>query len=625
MRRLAAGSGYPRPDPVLLRMCRSMRWRWLPVALLTSTLSSACALSSSGGGGSEPGLSAEESAALRSLRALVADGSHLRAAEMADSLYAAWQFERRLSAGANQALWLGAVSFEAAGETDVAASRLEVLIVRASGSLQELGIQRLAHIRVRSGREMAALELMLEHPGTLNEESLRLMRTAAGSVTLVQLETLAARSAGRPGALLGAELAKALALAGRGDSAAAVARSVLEEDAWSADRQLARQVLAGEYREAARLRVGLVIPRTGRFAAAGQLVEEGARVALLEYARTAGALPVDLVIRDDSSGVADVGALVRGLEKEAVVAVVGPMRSDAFAAAARGRRDSKLLLISPTATDIQEPEKNAFTLWERQRRHGDVARDLARFLGGDAGLRRLAVLYPLGPLGQSSYRSFAEAAQEVGAQIVASSAYRPDTTTFRGPIDRIAAAAPEAIFVDAEAGPTVLQLTPQIPYYGVEGTIIAGSALWGEPDVLRRLEGTLGNAWIVGTYVDRTAEASPWATFEDLYEMHYRKSLRGNMLPALGYDAMRVVLTAIARSGTGDPARVSRAARELEIAGATGLFRLDPGSSTVARRTLIRALRDGALYLLDVASLLTWRDVEAEEAARRAKAEKEGG
>jgi ABC-type branched-subunit amino acid transport system substrate-binding protein len=107
--------------------------------------------------------------------------------------------------------------------------------------------------------------------------------------------------------------------------------------------------------------------------------------------------------------------------------------------------------------------------------------------------------------------------------------------------------------------------------------------------------------------------------------MHYRKSLRDNMLPALGYDAMRVVLTAIARSGTGDPARVSRAARELEIAGATGLFRLDPGSSTVARRTLIRALRDGALYLLDVASLLTWRDVEAEEAARRAKAEKEGG
>ena len=98
------------------------------------------------------------------------------------------------------------------------------------------------------------------------------------------------------------------------------------------------------------------------------------------------------------------------------------------------------------------------------------------------------------------------------------------------------------------------------------------------------------------------------------------------MLPALGYDAMRLIFSALARSGTADPARVARAAAELEVAGATGLFRLDPGTSTVIRRTLIRALRDGTLRPLDVASLLQWRDAEAEEAARRAEAaEDEGG
>jgi ABC-type branched-subunit amino acid transport system substrate-binding protein len=289
----------------------------------------------------------------------------------------------------------------------------------------------------------------------------------------------------------------------------------------------------------------------------------------------------------------------------------------------RGRRDKHLLLISPTATEIEQPNENAFTLWSRDRRHTDVARDLARFLGGDAGLQRLGVLYPIGPLGQISYESFEEAARETGAAVVAASAYRPDTATFQDPIGRLTVGMPQAIFVDADALPTVLQLTPQIPYYGIEGSIIAGSALWGAPEVLRQLEGTLGNAWIVGAYIDRSAEASPWTTFKDLYEIHYRKSLRDNMLPALGYDAMRVILSAIASSGTADPARVSRAARELEIAGATGLFRLDAGTSTVVRTTLIRALRDGALSPFDVASLLAWRDAEAEEAARRAAQEKE--
>ncbi len=593
-------------------------------AAALSALVCACSLSGSGGGDVEPSVPSEDRAALRTLDALVSDGRFIRAGELADSLYSAWRFDSRKISAANRALFVGAVALQTAGESEAAATRLEELVGRASGTLQELGVYRLAEIRVQSGQEATALELMLAHPAALNQQARQLMREAAGSVTLVELEEIAGAAApGPPSGLLKTELARALALAGREEAARTTARQVLEADSWSADRDLAERILEGNYREAARVRVGLVIPRSGRFAAAGALVEEGARIALLEYEKTAGALPIELVIEDDNSGETDVEVLMAGLERQGVAAVIGPMRSETFGAAMRGRRDSRLLLISPTATEIGRPGENAFTLWSRDRRHTDVARDLARFLGGDAGLRRLGILYPTGPLGESSYRSFEEAALESGAAVVAASAYRPDTTTFQDPISRLTVGMPQAIFVDADALPTVLQLTPQIPYYGIEGSIIAGSALWGAPEALRRLEGTLGNAWIVGAYIDRSAEASPWMTFKDLYEVHYRKSLRDNMLPALGYDAMRVILSAIARSGTADPARVSRAARELEIAGATGLFRLDEATSTVVRTTLIRALHDGELSPLDVASLLAWRDAEAEEAARRAAAEKE--
>ena len=548
----------------------------------------------------------------------------MRAAELADSLFASWRSAPDLASAANRALFVGAIALQTAGESEEAAARFEILVGRTSGSLQELSVARLAAIRVAGGQDEPALVLLLQHPEALGEESRRVLRQAAASVTLEQLEA-AARSAapGPAGGTVRAELARALALAGREDSAQVVAGSVLAADAWPEDRELAREILAGGYRDRARVRIGVLIPRSGPFATAGELVEEGARLALREYERTAGGLPIELIVEDEGSDEVDAGELIRRLERQGVVAVIGPMRSEAFAAAAGARRDARLLLISPTATEVQDPADNAFTLWDRERRHSDVARDLARFLGGDAGLTRLGVLYPLGPLGQSSYRSFEEAVRLTGATVVAASAYRPDTTTFEEPIARLALARPEAVFVDADAVPTVLQLTPQIPYYGVEGSIVAVSALWGEPEALRRLEGTLGNAWIVGAFVDRTAEASPWATFKDQYEQEYRKSLRENMLPALGHDAMRLVLSAIARSGTPDAARIARAAAELEVAGATGLLSLQPGTSTVMRRTLIRALQDGTLRPLDVASLLAWRDVEAEEAARRAAAAKE--
>lgn len=622
MRQAGAGSGFRLPDPVSLRTGRRLRHRILLAGLLLAA--GACASTPERDGAETAEVGAAERDALRSLDALVAEGSFIRAGELADSLFSAWRSDSRRASAANRALFVGAVALQTAGESEAAAGRYETLIGRASGTLFEMAVGRLADIRVRNGQELAALQLLLTYPSSLSEESRRLMRQAAGSITLGELEVLAASAdAGRAGGLLRSELARALALAGRADSASAVARRVLDADAWPPDRELARRILAGDYREAARVRIGLLIPRTGRLAAAGELVEEGARIALQEYERSAGALPIEIVVADDRSGEADMVDLVRSLEREGVLALVGPMRSEAFAEAALGRRDDRLLLVSPTATDVRESAENAFTMWARERRHTDVARDMAQFLGGDAGLTRFGVLYPLGPLGLSSYRSFEQAARQTGGDVVAVSGYRPDTTTFEGPIGRLALATPQAIFVDADAIPTVLQLTPQIPYYGIEGAIIAGSALWGSPEALRRLEGTIGNAWIVGAFIDRTAEASPWATFRDQYEREYRKSLRDNMLPALGYDAMRLVLSALTRSGTADPARVARAARELEVAGATGLFRLDPGTSTVIRRTLIRALRDGELRPLDVASLLQWRDVEAEEAARRAAAEEE--
>jgi ABC-type branched-subunit amino acid transport system substrate-binding protein len=416
------------------------------------------------------GIGTEEREALRSLDALVSAGSFIRAGELADSLFSAWRSDPSRASAANRALFVGAVALQTAGESETAATRYETLIGRASGTLFEMAVGRLADIRVRNGQELRALQLLLEYPGSMSEESRRVMRQAAGSITLGELEELAASAdPGRAGGLLRAELARALALGGRDDSASAVARRVLDAEAWSSDRELARQILAGDYREAVRVRIGLLIPRSGRFAAAGGLVEEGARIALQEYERSAGALPIELVVVDDGSGDVDVVDIVRRLEREGVMALVGPMRSEAFAEAAAGRRDDRLLMVSPTVTDVRDPAENAFTLWARDRRHTDVARDVAQFLSGDAGLTRLGVLYPFGPLGQSSYRSFEQAASQAGAAVVAASGYRPDTTTFQEPIGRLAVATPEAIFVDADAVPTVLQLTPQIPYYGYRG------------------------------------------------------------------------------------------------------------------------------------------------------------
>ena len=152
MRHPAAGSGCPIPDPVSLRIRRNVRHRIL-LAGLSVVLAGGCASSSDRGMAEPTGIGTADREALRSLDALVSEGSFIRAGELADSLFSAWRSDPSRTSAANRALFVGAVALQTAGESEAAASRYEALIGRASGTLFEMAVGRLADIRVRNGQD----------------------------------------------------------------------------------------------------------------------------------------------------------------------------------------------------------------------------------------------------------------------------------------------------------------------------------------------------------------------------------------------------------------------------------------------------------------------------------------
>ncbi|MGH7540917.1 MAG: ABC transporter substrate-binding protein, partial [Gemmatimonadota bacterium] len=208
-----------------------------------------------------------------------------------------------------------------------------------------------------------------------------------------------------------------------------------------------------------------------------------------------------------------------------------------------------------------------------------------------------------------------------GGTIVATRPYDAQgTTTFQEPIEAVAAAEPEVVFVPIPDPPTLLTLAPQLFYYGIDDAIVLGSGAWGDPDAIRRLEPFAANYRVLGLWVDRTSDGTPWQRFEATYERRYRESLRGNLLPALAHDAVRLVLAALETARLPVPAALAAALeRRIEIIGATGRLLPDPATSTVGRPTQIRMLLDGRLLPADRTRLLGWLD----EARARAAAERE--
>lgn len=519
-----------------------------------------------------------------------------RAAAVADSAYFRWRDEEGLESAALRALQLEATALEAAGELVEAESRLEELL--SADPPEELAgeaARGLATLRIRLGLHPGAVRALASRwDPVAGPEGLELLRRAAAGLSAMELETVMGELRG-----LGAD-----------------GRQVLQEEL---DR--VRERLSGGARPVPRVEV--VLPLSGSLEPVGRFLRQGMEVAL-EAHRASGGDTVAVAFRDDQSMEERARELVARAGRSDAVAVVGPARSGAFGAAVDEREDPSLLLLSPTATRAPGEGWNAFTLWELEHRERALAGALAGWMSSAAGIGELAVLRPRGPAGVVSEQAFRAGAGRAGGGVVASAAYVSDSTTFESAIGLLAGHEPTGVYVASRDPRTALQIAPQLSYYGLPDAAVAGGSGWSEPAVVRRLRGGSPSLYTTAVFTDREDDTG-WADFEAMYEKKYDRPLSANVLPALGYDAMKAVLAAASSVGLPRRGAVARAVTGGTVDGATGRFRLERGLPAVRRAAGVRLVTDGGLVEAEPGRLRAWiqeaRDrVRVQERRRRENA-----
>jgi len=564
-------------------------------------------------------------AGLQAAQSLYDSGSYDAAGAAADSLFAAWREDRSLEALADRALLLAARSSEASGLLGRSGDQYANLLAREPGPMiREDAVRRFTEILARTGRPAEAVELALDNPQILDDGGVDNLRQWAAGLTMEELEAARAGHDARSveAQIVFVHLSELMAAAGQLNGARRIAQQVVDAGASEPERSAAEMLVGLE--DGASMttaRIGAILPVSGDLASVGRLLREGIDLALEGYERgRPGGFEVELIVRDDRSDPDAAAALVEELEREGVVAIIGPLRSESFASAARARRNPRLLIVSPTATEVFGAAANAYTLYSLDQRERDVASDLARWTVEELGLRRGALLRPSDPALARAATLFGRAFEAAGGRVVATASYgTAGTSTFQEPIETLAAASPDVVFAPAASGPAVLTLAPQLVYYGLDRSIILGSEAWAEPGVLRRLEGFAADYRVVGLWADRVSSGTPWQAFVAEYERKYRKSLRDNIVPGLSHDAMKLVLAALEAARLPIPAAISaRMAGGLETIGVTGLLRPSPETSTVRRRTEVRMLLSGTLQEPNRARLLEWL-AEARAAPPRAE------
>jgi ABC-type branched-chain amino acid transport systems, periplasmic component len=351
-------------------------------------------------------------------------------------------------------------------------------------------------------------------------------------------------------------------------------------------------VLSCKKKEGDSVSIGAIFPLSGTVAFYGNESRDGALLAI-EQVNAAGGLlgkKLALLSEDDEGDAAKaVNALTKLTTRDKVSFIIGSSTSGPTQAMSTLAQSSKVILISPSATNINVTKAGdyIFRACFIDPFQGVVGADFAY---GTLGSRRAAILYDAGADYNSGLAdSFRKQFKAVGGQVVADEAYQSGDVDFNAQITRIKAANPDVVYLPNYYNDVSLQ-AKQLRDQRVTCALVGGDG-W---DSLTENAGDeiLNGFWSSGFASDTTDPKG--VAFVKAYQGRFNRS--ASQFAALGYDTMMLVIDGIKAAGSFDPAAVKDAMAKLSGAYVTGNIRYDSDRNPIKGAAILEIVKkDGKL------------------------------
>jgi branched-chain amino acid transport system substrate-binding protein len=314
-----------------------------------------------------------------------------------------------------------------------------------------------------------------------------------------------------------------------------------------------------------KVKVGLMLPYTGTFAALGTAIENGFRLYIAEQGGKLGGREIEFVKIDDESDPSKATDNVNKLiKRDNVDVLVGTVHSGVAMAMAKVAKDSGTILIVPNAGAdavtgaMCAPNifRSSFSNWQPGYAMGEVV--------AKKGHKKVVTITWKYAAGDESVRGFKEAFEKAGGSVVKELSLPFPGVEFQALLTEIAAAKPDAVYTFFAGGGAVkfvkdyagAGLKKSIPLYGAgfltDGTLEAQGA---DADGLLT---TLHYADSLGTPRDNA--------FRLAYAKSYK--LQPDVYAVQGYDAAQML-------GVGLAAVKGDASKKAEFTAALEKARID--------------------------------------------------
>lgn len=337
---------------------------------------------------------------------------------------------------------------------------------------------------------------------------------------------------------------------------------------------------------------------TGNHAQYGSNAAKGFKLAVKE-ANDAGGIggkKIKIVDADSKSDAAEsVNAATKLISDDKVVALVGPAVTANVIAESQVATDNKVPVVAPAATNPDvtvEGDKVKDYIFRSCFIDPQQAEVMAAFAAKDLNAKT-AVLYldSSSDYSKSLGKIFKEKFEAAGGQVVMEEAFLAKDQDFKAALTKISTANADVIFVPAyyeEVG----KIVKQARELGINAAIL-GTDGWDDSKVVE-IAGVdaLNNTYFCTHYFEGDEDVQG---FLAAYKEEYKEE--PNVFAALGYDAGKMVVDAISRSG-GDMSKIRENIENIkDLKVGTGVITMDAKTHNPIKGIVVIENKDGGRTL----------------------------
>ncbi len=349
---------------------------------------------------------------------------------------------------------------------------------------------------------------------------------------------------------------------------------------------------------AAPLRIAILAPISGAVPAYGASARDGALLAISEWSSRGGVLgrKIEPLVEDGqcSSGPA-LEAAMRIIQQEKVRFIIGEVCSQASIPVSSVANDAGVLMISPSSTNTEvtvnaDGRVKPF-VFRACFVDSTQAQAAASFAYGRLNARKVLIVVDLSsPYSVGLGNAFEEAFKRKGGAIVKRDGYVRPRTDFSSTLSAIQRDKPDLVYLP-DFPDTANAIAGQAKKKNIKTTFLGGDG-WTSADLaLDSLDGSY--------YSDHFFAEDPRpqvARFRDAFAKAFKEPTglprSPDSIAALSYDAANMLLQAIQKAASDDPAVVRVALETLRADGVTGQISFD-GNHNPIKPAVIIAIRGG--------------------------------